>query len=95
MPLEETSWALLIIAAIAQRQGGDLSWLVPYWPAVSTWYNFLITLLPFPQNQLSTGESRERIPTSLASASPLPPTLPMITINTIIYPSLELMLHSY
>jgi hypothetical protein len=68
MPLEETSWALLIIAAIAQRQGGDLSWLVPYWPAISTWYNFLITLLPFPQNQLSTGESRVRFPTPSHSA---------------------------
>ena len=31
MPLEETAWDLLIIAAIAQRQGGDLTWLEPYW----------------------------------------------------------------
>ena len=62
MPLEETAWDLLIIAAIAQRQGGDLTWLVPYWPAISTWYNFLVTLLPFPQTQLSTGESCERAP---------------------------------
>ena len=54
MPLEETAWDLLIIAAIAQRQGGDLSWLEPYWPVIQTWYGFLTTLLPFPQTQLST-----------------------------------------
>lgn len=56
MPLEETAWDLLIIAAIAQRQGGDLTWLEPYWPAIQTWYTFLITLLPFPQEQLSTDD---------------------------------------
>ena len=37
MPLEETAWNLLILASIGQRQGGDFSWLEPYWPAVSTW----------------------------------------------------------
>ena len=37
MPLEETAWNLLIIAAIGQRQGGDLTWLEPYWPAIQTW----------------------------------------------------------
>ena len=56
MPLEETAWDLLIIAAIAQRQGGDLAWLEPYWPVIETWYGFLITLLPFPQEQLSTDD---------------------------------------
>ena len=56
MPLEETSWFLLIIAAIAQRQGGDVQWLQPYWPAMETWYTFLVTLLPFPQEQLSTDD---------------------------------------
>ena len=56
MPLEETAWNLLIIAAIGQRQGGDFTWLEPYWPAVSTWYNFLVTLLPFPGTQLSTDD---------------------------------------
>ena len=56
MPLEETSWFLLIIAAVAQRQGGDLSWLTPYWPAMETWYAFMSALLPFPQEQLSTDD---------------------------------------
>ena len=56
MPLEETAWDLLIIAAIAQRQQGDLTWLEPYWPAIQTWYEFLITLLPFPGTQLSTDD---------------------------------------
>ncbi len=27
-----------------------------YWSAIQTWYNFLITLLPFPQQQLSTDD---------------------------------------
>ena len=48
----QTSFFLLTIAAIGQRQGGDLTWLEPYWPAIQTWYKFLITLLPFPQEQL-------------------------------------------
>jgi hypothetical protein len=56
MPLEETAWDLLIIAAIAQRQGGDLTWLTPYWSVLQTWYEFLITLLPFPGTQLSTDD---------------------------------------
>lgn len=56
MPLEETAWDLLIIAAIAQRQDGDLTWLEPYWPAIESWYEFLITLLPFPGLQLSTDD---------------------------------------
>jgi Domain of unknown function (DUF5127)/Domain of unknown function (DUF4965)/Domain of unknown function (DUF4964) len=34
MPLEESAWALLSIAVVAQRQGGDLTWLTPYWPLV-------------------------------------------------------------
>lgn len=56
MPLEETAWNMLIIAAVAQRQGGDLTWLQPYWPVIQTWYQFLVTLLPFPQTQLSTDD---------------------------------------
>jgi hypothetical protein len=56
MPLEETAWDLLIIAAIGQRENGDLSWLEPYWPAIQTWYSFLINLLPFPEQQLSTDD---------------------------------------
>lgn len=56
MPLEETAWDLLIIAAIAQRQGGDLTWLQPYWPLMDSWYDYLVTLLPFPGVQLSTDD---------------------------------------
>ena len=56
MPLEETAWDLLVIAAIAQRQGGDLSWLAPYWPVMETWYSFMNGLMPFPQEQLSTDD---------------------------------------
>ena len=56
MPLEETAWNLLVIAAIAQRQGGDLSWLAPYWPVMETWFSFMSGLMPFPQEQLSTDD---------------------------------------
>ena len=42
MPLEETSWNLLIIALIAQAQGGDLQWIAPYWPVVETWYTAVV-----------------------------------------------------
>ena len=56
MPLEETAWNLLVIAAIAQRQGGDLTWLAPYWPVMETWFSFMSGLMPFPQEQLSTDD---------------------------------------
>ena len=56
MPLEETSWDILSIAAIGQRQGDDLSWLTPYWSVIQTWFNFMKNLLPFPQEQLSTDD---------------------------------------
>lgn len=53
MPLEETAWNLLAIMAIAQVQGGDVTWLTPYWDsAIVPWYNFLATLLPFPGTQV-------------------------------------------
>lgn len=48
---EETSYFLLNIALIAQQQGGDLTWLTPYWPALTQWIDFLVTLLPFPGQQ--------------------------------------------
>lgn len=56
MPLEETAFFFLMIASIGQRQGGDVSWLTPYWPVMQTWYNFMVNLLPFPQEQLSTDD---------------------------------------
>lgn len=56
MPLEETSWDILSIAAIAQRQGDDLTWLTPYWPVIGIWFDFMKDLLPFPEKQLSTDD---------------------------------------
>jgi hypothetical protein len=56
MPLEETAWDILSIAAIAQRQGDDLTWLTPYWPVMEIWYDFMKNLLPFPEKQLSTDD---------------------------------------
>ena len=52
----ETSYFILAIAAIAQRQGGDVDWIVPYLPVLNEWYGFLTALLPFPQKQLSTDD---------------------------------------
>ncbi len=37
MPLEESSWNLLIIALIGMRQKGDLAWLAPYWDVLNSW----------------------------------------------------------
>ena len=71
MPLEETSWNLLILALIAQAQGGDVQWLAPYWGAIETWATFLITLLPFPQEQLSTDGEQASPGARLVSACPL------------------------
>ena len=56
MPLEQTSWDMLVLAAVAMRQGGDVTWLAPYWPVLTSWYVYLKNLLPFPQEQLSTDD---------------------------------------
>jgi hypothetical protein len=41
---------------MTQAQGGDMTWLAPYWPVIETWYSFLVTLLPFPGTQLSSDD---------------------------------------
>lgn len=57
MPLEETSWNLLIIALIAQAQGGDLQWIAPYWPVVETWYIEVVVAIPSAPPPLISSES--------------------------------------
>ena len=45
-----------MLAAIAQRQGGDISYLEPYWGLIETWAEFLQSTLPDPGNQLCTDD---------------------------------------
>ena len=85
MPLEETAWDILSIAAVAQRQGDDLTWLTPYWPVMETWYNFMKNLLPFPEKQVrrtlqdrscyDASSSAEQTKSSCPRSPPSPPSL--------------------
>jgi hypothetical protein len=56
MPMEESGNLLLMLAAIAQQQKGDVAWLTPYWPALQTWADYLVAALPDPGNQLCTDD---------------------------------------
>ena len=53
MPLEESGNMLLMLAAIAQRQNGDVNWMVPYQKILEEWASFINSTLPDPQQQLS------------------------------------------
>ena len=41
MPLEESGNMILMLAAIAQQQNGDVSWLVPYQKILEEWAQFI------------------------------------------------------
>ena len=56
MPLEESGNMLLMLAAIAQRQSGDVSWLVPYQRILEEWAQFINSTLPDPEQQLCTDD---------------------------------------
>ena len=56
MPMEESANLLIMLAAIAQQQGNDVSYLKPYWPALTQWANYLNVSLPDPGNQLCTDD---------------------------------------
>ena len=56
MPMEESANLLIMLAAIAQKQGGDVAYLKPYWPALTQWANYLNTSLPDPGYQLCTDD---------------------------------------
>lgn len=46
-----------VAALSAAPQGGDVTWLAPYWePLIVPWGNYVIDLLPFPGTQLSTDD---------------------------------------
>ncbi|CAJ1417057.1 unnamed protein product [Effrenium voratum] len=57
MPVEESGNMLIMIAAVARKQGkSSTAWLKSYWPLLKTWADFLITSLPDPGNQLCTDD---------------------------------------
>ena len=56
MPLEESGNMLLMLAAIAQRQDGDVAWLVPYQKVLEEWAQFINSTLPDPGEQLCTDD---------------------------------------
>ena len=35
MPLEESGNLLLMVAAVAKAQSGDVAWLTPFWPVLN------------------------------------------------------------
>ena len=56
MPMEESANLLIMLAAIAQKQNNDVSYLKPYWPALTPWANYLNISLPDPGEQLCTDD---------------------------------------
>ena len=56
MPVEESSNMLIMLAAIAQRQGGAVGYLVPYLPLLTTWAEYINASLPDPGVQLCTDD---------------------------------------
>ncbi|CEL95225.1 unnamed protein product [Vitrella brassicaformis CCMP3155] len=56
MPMEETADMLILIAAIAHRQGGNVSYLADYWPVIDQWGSYLNESLPNPPHQLYTDD---------------------------------------
>ena len=56
MPVEESANMLIMLAAIAQRQGGAVDYLVPYLPVLTTWAEYINSSLPDPGLQLCTDD---------------------------------------
>ena len=56
MPMEESANLLIMLAAIAQRQQRDVTYLKPYWPALTQWAMYLNVSLPDPGEQLCTDD---------------------------------------
>ena len=47
---------ILMLAAIAQRQHGDVNWLIPYRAVLQEWVDFINSTLPDPDQQLCTDD---------------------------------------
>ena len=56
MPLEESGNMVLMLAAIAIRQQGDVNWLVPYRGVLQEWVDFVNSTMPDPGDQLCTDD---------------------------------------
>lgn len=56
MPIEETANMLLMLAAVAGKQRGDVAWLERYWRLLGIWGDYLVSALPDPGNQLCTDD---------------------------------------
>jgi len=57
MPTENTGNMFLMLLAILQRNGGDTSFYYPrYFPLLKKWADFLLSRLPFIQNELCTDD---------------------------------------
>ena len=62
MPMEETGNMLIMLAAIAQQQDGNVGYLENYKPLLATWANYLNASLPDPFDQLCTDDFEGHIP---------------------------------
>jgi len=70
MPMENTGNMFLMMLAILQRNGGDVSFFYPkYFKVMTKWADYLLQTLPFPENQLCTDDFMGAIPnnTNLAA----------------------------
>jgi len=70
MPMENTGNIFLMMLAILQRNGGDVSFFYPrYFKVMTKWADYLLSTLPFPENQLCTDDFMGPMPnnTNLAA----------------------------
>ena len=56
MPIEESGNFLIMLAAIAQRQAGQVDYLQPYRRLLDTWAQYINISLPDPEQQLCTDD---------------------------------------
>ena len=56
MPIEESGNFILMLAAIAQRQAGQVAYLGPYRGLLETWAQYINDSLPDPEQQLCTDD---------------------------------------
>ena len=56
MPVEESGNFLIMIAAVAKQQNGDVAYLEKYWDLLETWADYNVRSLPDPGEQLCTDD---------------------------------------
>ena len=56
MPIEESANFIIMLAAIAQRQAGQVDYLQPYRLLLDTWAQYINISLPDPEQQLCTDD---------------------------------------